>query len=79
MLKMQKFVEDKLSNAEYRLDDSVKEWCGWIKGFPGVYAQGDSVESVRQDLAEMLEEYVFVSLLKDKKVKGLNIQTHQYA
>jgi predicted RNase H-like HicB family nuclease len=35
----------------------VGEWCGWINGLPGVYAQGESVEIVRQELAEMVEEH----------------------
>lgn len=75
--KIQQFVEDKLLNAEYEFDKSVGQWAGWIKGFPGVYAQGNSIELARRELAEVLEEYVLVSLQEKKKVKGFNIKLLQ--
>lgn len=79
-LRIQQFIEDKLSNAEYKLDDSVGEWCGWIKGFPGIYAQGKSIEVVRQELAEMTEEYILLNIFERRKVKGLKFEHElQYA
>lgn len=70
--KLQKFIESKLLSAQYEYDPSVKQWVGWLRGFPGVYGQGDSVEAVRQELAEMLEEYTITSLQENKKVKGFS-------
>ena len=75
--KIQQFVENKLLNAEYEFDRSVGQWAGWIKGFSGVYSQGNSIELVRQELAEMLEEYILVSLQENRKVRGLNIKLPQ--
>ena len=76
-LKIQQFVEDKLLNAKYEFDETVGQWAGWIKGFPGVYAQADSIELARTELAEVLEEYVLVSLQEKRKVRGLNIKLVQ--
>jgi len=73
-VKIQQFVEDKLEHAEYAFDEGVKQWAGWIKGFPGVYSQGKSIEGVRRELAEMMEEYILTTLQKKKKIKGLNIK-----
>lgn len=76
--KTQQFIEKMLQRAEYKFDESVKEWAGWINGAPGIYAQGKQIENVRQELAEMLEEYLFVSVLEGQRVKGfdINIYTH---
>ena len=73
-LKIQQFIENKLLDAQYKFDDSVGQWAGWIEGFAGIYSQGDSIEAVRQELAEMLEEYILANVQEKKKVKGLNIK-----
>ena len=72
-LKTQEFVEKKLIKANYQFDESVNQWAGWIKGFPGVYAQGKSIEDVRNELAEILEEYLFVGVREKRKIPGFSI------
>lgn len=74
LLKIQRFVEDNLERAEYKFDDSVKQWAGWINGLPGIYAQADSIEQVRRELAEVTEEFVIISLQEKRKVKGLEFR-----
>lgn len=73
-LRTQKFVEKMLARAHYEFDESVKEWVGWINGFPGVYAQGDRIENVRQELAEVLEEYLFLSAQEKRSVPGFELK-----
>lgn len=46
-----------LMQADYEYDESVKMWAGSVRGVRGVYAQGASVEDVRQELSEMLDIY----------------------
>ena len=70
-LRLQRFIENKLSKAHYEFDESVGQWAGWIDSVSGVYAQGGSIESVRNELAEILEERVLMSMWEQKKVKGL--------
>ena len=72
-LKLQQFIEKKLSKANYEFDKSVNQWAGWIDGVAGVYAQGKSIESVRNELAEILEERVLMSIWEQKKVAGLSL------
>lgn len=73
-LRISNFIELKLSKAKYEYDDSVKQWSGWIKDFPGVYAQSDNIEQVRQELAETLEEWILISIQEKKQIKGLGIK-----
>jgi predicted RNase H-like HicB family nuclease len=78
-LQVQNFIETQLARAEYKQDESVNSWVGWIKGLPGIYAQGDTLEDVRNELAEVLEEYLLMSLRENKSVKGFKIFQHATA
>jgi predicted RNase H-like HicB family nuclease len=75
-LRVQNFIETRLSRAEYKYDESVNAWAGWIKDLPGIYAQRQTLEDVRNELAEVLEEYLLVSLQENKNVKGFKIFQH---
>ncbi len=57
-----KYVETMLRRANYEFDDQTNSWCASVDALPGVYAQADTVEDVRAELAEVIEEYVLVSL-----------------
>jgi len=57
-----KYVEKMLRQANYEFDDRTNSWCASVDKLPGVYAQSDTVEGVRAELAEVIEEYVLVSL-----------------
>lgn len=70
--KTQQFIEKALLNAEYEFDDEIKEWAVWIKGFPGIYAQRKTIEETRNELAEIFEEYLIVSLRERRKIKGFD-------
>jgi len=52
------YVENLLSGAEYEYDEKTRSWCASVKDLPVAYAQADSVEEVRQQLAEVIEDYV---------------------
>lgn len=69
-MKISEFIEKKLKEAVYEYDESVKSWATWIKGMPGVYGQGKTVEEAREELAEILEEYLLVSLKEGKTIPG---------
>lgn len=56
------YIEKMLRRACYEYDELTKSWCASVDDLPGVYAQAESVEDVRTELAEVIEEYVFVSL-----------------
>lgn len=79
MLSIQTFIEKHLKGAKYEYDAQAKVWCAWVPKLPGVYAQADSVEKVREDLAEVIEEYVIVSLQNDNAKQVLRQIKQSYA
>ncbi len=62
MLFIPQYVEKQLKRAKYEFDRETKSWCAWVPTLPGVYAQADTVEDVREQLAEGVEDYIFVKL-----------------
>ena len=70
MLSISGFIQQQLPLVSYEFDSVTKEWCAWIPKLPGVYAQAKTVEAVRQQVIEMLEDYVLVALRSgtDKKI-----------
>ena len=75
MSRLQKFIENQLLVAEYKYDESVKQLTGWLPRFRGVYSQGENVEVVRNELAEILEEQIFLSVKDRKPVRGFSLRT----
>jgi len=64
------YVENLLSRAEYEYDEKTRSWCASVKDLPGAYAQADSVEEVRQQLAEVIEDYILISLQEKLPLPG---------
>jgi predicted RNase H-like HicB family nuclease len=57
-----KYINKMLKMTDYEYDSATNSWCASVDQLPGVYAQADTIEDVRSELAEVIEEYVFVSL-----------------
>ena len=57
-----KYINKMLKKADYEYDPATKSWCASVDDLPGAYAQADTVEDVRAELAETIEEFVLVSL-----------------
>lgn len=64
------YIEKLLAKAEYEYDPETKSWCASVKALPGVYAQADTVEEVRSQLAEVIEDYILVSLRERQPLPG---------
>ena len=77
-LKLYQYIDQLLRRAQYEYDSSVKAWAGWIKDFPGVYAQGKNVEEVRAELISTLEDYLLLNLKDGIKIPGFSVSSHQY-
>ena len=56
------YIENLLQKAEYEYDKETKSWCASIDDLPGAYAQADTVERVREQLSEVIEDYILVSI-----------------
>ena len=61
-LLIEQYVERHLSSASYEHDPTLDQWMGWIEAVPGVYAQQKTMEETRDELAEVLEEHLLLSL-----------------
>ena len=57
-----KYINKMLKKADYAFDPETNSWCASLDDLPGTYAQADTIEDARSELAEVIEEYVFVSL-----------------
>ena len=68
MLFIPTYIENQLKKARYEFDPNLKVWCAWVSSLPGVYAQADSVEKVREELGEVIEDYIFVKLKRGQSL-----------
>ena len=71
---VQEYIEKMLQQANYEYDESVNMWVASVRGVRGVYAQGASVEEVRQELSEILEENLLLAIRDKKKVTGFSLE-----
>lgn len=69
-LYIEQYIENLLRKAEYEYDSETKSWCASVKDLPGAYAQADTVEEVREQLAEVIEDYILISLPKKQTLPG---------
>ena len=75
------YCQRALERAEYKkLEDGT--WFAEIPGFPGVWANGKTVEECRQELITVLEEWLILKL-RDKDpipdVDGLRLEIREVA
>ncbi|MBI3632678.1 MAG: hypothetical protein HY226_00120 [Candidatus Vogelbacteria bacterium] len=59
---VEQYVNNRLKQAKYELDKDINDWIGWVDSVPGVYAQAGTLEDVREQLGEILEEQLLLSL-----------------
>jgi len=64
------YIQNLLRKAEYEYDKETKSWCASVPDLPGVYAQANTVEETREQLVEVIEDYILVSLREKQKLPG---------
>lgn len=58
---IQEYIQGAIKKAEYKkLEDGT--WFAEIPGFNGVWANGPSLENCRQELIDVLEEWLILKL-----------------
>jgi len=61
------YIQTALKKAEYKqLDDGT--WFAEIFGFNGVWANSDTVENCRQELSEVLEEWLLLKIKSNDEI-----------
>ena len=65
------FISKKLQRAKYKLlEDNT--YFGEIPNIKGIWANAKTLELCRKELQEVLEDWLVLSIKKDKKIPGLN-------
>jgi predicted RNase H-like HicB family nuclease len=62
---LSKYIETALRQAKYEILSDDNNFYGEIPGFQGVYANAANLEDCRNQLAEVLEEWIFFRLTKN--------------
>lgn len=68
------YIEKLLKKADYEYDEETKSWCASVDELPGVYAQANTIEEVRQELTEVIEDYIIESLRENHKLPNFSIK-----
>lgn len=64
------FIEKKLAKAKYKIIDDGS-YFGEIPEFKGVWANNKNLEKCREELREVMEEWLVLKLRSDDKIPGL--------
>lgn len=73
---LSKFLVKKLQSARYKiLKDGT--YFGEIPGLQGVWANAQSLENCREDLREVLEEWLLLQIRSGEKIPGLRLRIDQ--
>lgn len=57
-----KYIQSALSKAKYEIIEDDGSFYGEIPGFQGVWANAETLEDCRNELAEVLEEWIFLRI-----------------
>lgn len=70
---LSEFIEKKLKKAKYKLlkDGS---YFGEISDLKGVWASAKKLESCREELREVLEDWLFLKVRDHEKIPGFKIR-----
>jgi predicted RNase H-like HicB family nuclease len=74
------YVQAALSEARYEILPDDGSYYGEIPGFDGVYANADRLEACREELREVLEEWILLRVSRQlplPKVRGLELAIQQ--
>ncbi len=59
------YIKTALRHAKYEILSDDKQYYGEIPGFDGVYAHAKTLEECREELREVLEEWVLFSVSRN--------------
>lgn len=73
---LSEYLNKKLGEAQYKIlkDGS---YFGEIPGLKGVWANGKKLEDCREDLQEILEDWLLLKVRANEKIPGFQIRIDQ--
>jgi len=72
-----RYIEAAMKHADYEMIEDEQRYYGEIQGFKGVYAAAENLETCRNELSEVLEEWIFFRIynhLDLPEVDGIRLQ-----
>jgi predicted RNase H-like HicB family nuclease len=79
---LSRYLQAALEKARYEILSDDQSFYGEIPGFDGVYAHSSTLESCRQELAEVLDEWVLFRVSRNLSlpiVSGLELRIKKVA
>ena len=76
------YIKAALNRAKYEILEDDDTFYGEIPGFDGVYANAETLEVCRNELAQVLEEWVFFRISKSLPlpvVDGVELKIREVA
>ena len=71
-----KYIAEALHRAQYRIvDDGL--FCATVAGLPGVLATGKTLEACRDQLVEVIEEWLLVRVAQGLRIPRLGTASVQ--
>lgn len=77
-----KYIQAAMRKAKYEILPDDGSFYGEIPGFQGVYANADHLEKCREELAEVLEEWILLRIshgLPLPVLKGIDLTIKEMA
>lgn len=69
---LSQYIQAAMRQAKYKILEDDGSFYGDIPGFQGVYANAETLEDCRNELAEVLEEWIFLNLADNTPLPEVN-------
>ncbi|MEO8072440.1 MAG: type II toxin-antitoxin system HicB family antitoxin [Acidobacteriota bacterium] len=69
---LSQYIKAALKQAKYEILADDNSFYGEIPGFQGVWANSETLEDCREELAEVLEEWIFLHLSDNTPLPVVN-------
>ena len=79
---LSQYIQAAMHQAKYKILPDDEGFYGEIPGFQGVWANAETLEDCREELAEVLEEWIFLHLSDNTPlpvVNGLKLSVERVA
>ncbi|NEP41650.1 MAG: type II toxin-antitoxin system HicB family antitoxin [Okeania sp. SIO2H7] len=77
-----KYIQAALHRASYKILPDDGTFFGEIPGFQGVWANADTLEACREELAEVLEDWILLRVSRNLPlpvVEGIDLRIQEIA
>ncbi|MEW6349283.1 MAG: type II toxin-antitoxin system HicB family antitoxin [Thermodesulfobacteriota bacterium] len=65
------YIRAALGKAHYEILPDGEGYFGTVEGLQGVWAQGDTLEACREELQEVLEEWIILGLRMGPQIPSI--------